>query len=365
MSFQDFVKSTLEYMFKYNLLWKDELNNLQNKEYCKRTFHIDYPLLEPDEQKIRDKSNNCRYWTRHKFNNEFYACSQWWRQNFHIYEPLFEEWIKKILRHNLAGKGSKDVTIKYLDGMFWSERPDFAIPDMRTRKNAVFAFRKNIASITWNCLSSFEHNPATLPQTETILKGQSVGGISIDQLMQVKNYGDGCKKLADLILNEKFSLNKETACLLHSYAGKEEALEWGVFRRSEVAIGGTSYSPPHFSKLSSLTEQGFSFIIENYAPAEAAIAVFLFMARSQLFYDANKRAASLMMNGILMSNGLHPITVLNRDSEDFHHRLSLFYKTGDATDMMRFFAKTVETLFPNPQDFEPADPAHSPGRCHL
>lgn len=252
---------------------------------------------------------------------------------------------------------------EHLDGMFWSERPEFRIPDMKTRENAVFVFRKNMASITWNCMSSLEHNPATLPQTETILKGQSVGGISIDQLLQVKNYGDGAKKLAKLILNGSFFPDRKTACTLHGCVGKEEALEWGVFRRSEVAIGGVSHTPPHFSRLSSLAEQGFSFIAENFAPAEAAAAVFLFMARSQFFYDANKRTASLMMNGVLMLHGFHPITVLNRDSEEFHQRLSLFYETGNATGMMRFFMKTVETLFPNPHDFEPAEPDDDSPDC--
>lgn len=352
MSFQDFVKSTLDYMFKHNLLCKDELNNLQNREYCRRTFYLDFPLLESNERKIRDRSNICRYWARHKFNNEFYGCSQWWRQNFHIYEPLFEEWIKKVLNHNHVNKNFQELTRTYLDGIFWSERPDFFIPNMETKENAVFAFKKNIASITWNYMSSLEHNPTTLPQTETILKGQSVGGISIDQLMQVKNYGDGSKKLAELILQGQFSLTKEVACLLHSYVGKEEALEWGVFRHSEVSIGGVSYSPPHFSKLFNLANQGFSFISKNCAPAEAALAAFLFMARSQFFYDANKRTASLMMNGILMNNGLHPITLLNKDSEYFHCCLSTFYETGDATNLMSLFAKNVKTLFPNPHDFE-------------
>ena len=130
MSFQDFVKSTLDYMFRYKLLCKEELDNLQNKEYCKKTFYLDFPLLESNERKIRDKSNVCRYWAKHKFNNEFYGCSQWWRQNFDIYEPLFEKWIKKILSQNDNNKDFKELTINHLDGMFWSKRLDFLIPDM-------------------------------------------------------------------------------------------------------------------------------------------------------------------------------------------------------------------------------------------
>lgn len=48
-------------------------------------------------------------------------------------------------------------------------------------------------------MRSLENNPTTLPQTATILSGQSVGGISIFDLMQVKNYADGAKLLLALL----------------------------------------------------------------------------------------------------------------------------------------------------------------------
>lgn len=49
-----------------------------------------------------------------------------------------------------------------------------------------------------------------------------------------------------------------------------------------------------------------------------------------------------MMNGLLIKHGYYPITVMNRDSEEFHTKLSSFYNSGDATDMMKFFERTVE-----------------------
>lgn len=38
ISFQTFVKNTLDYMFDHNLLSDNELINLQYKEYCKKHF---------------------------------------------------------------------------------------------------------------------------------------------------------------------------------------------------------------------------------------------------------------------------------------------------------------------------------------
>ena len=73
------------------------------------------------------------------------------------------------------------------------------------------------------------------------------------------------------------------------------------------------------------------------------------MARNQPFYDANERTASLMMNGSLMVNGYFPITVLNQNSEEFHRELGLFYESGNANDMFRFFQKTIQELYSKEQ----------------
>lgn len=96
-SFQDFVKETLANMFEKNMLDDDEIARLQDKDYCKATFGIEYPLLIIDEEKIRDKKGHLRYWKGVKFNNgRFYACKEWWQDKFEEYEKRMAEWIRKI-----------------------------------------------------------------------------------------------------------------------------------------------------------------------------------------------------------------------------------------------------------------------------
>ncbi|WP_293705066.1 Fic family protein [uncultured Parasutterella sp.] len=169
---------------------------------------------------------------------------------------------------------------------------DFLISAMQKKSCAVF--RKNIVEITWNSMRSLENNPTTLPQTATILAGHSVGGISIFDLMQVKNYGDGAKALATTILNDKFTLSIQTACLLHNYVGKEDALEWGVIRSKDVSLHNISFVPPT-QNLETIIQNGFDFLQNEVTnPVERSIGVFLFMGRNQPFYDATKRTASLM-----------------------------------------------------------------------
>jgi Fic family protein len=232
-------------------------------------------------------------------------------------------------------------------GFFW-EPTDVPLPHENRPDPALFMFKKNMAGIVWNSLGVFENNPATLPQTETILQGQAVGGISIDQLSQVKRFGDAAAQLIDSVKNATFRLDLDFAKQLHAVVGKEEALEWGVLRSREVHIHGVSHVPPTVDELPSLAEKGFSFLREQMeSPIERATAAFLFMSRTQFFFDCNKRTASLMMNGVLLTAGYYPIIALRETTEEFNEKLREFYDSGDATEMFRYFSGVCTKLYPS------------------
>lgn len=234
-----------------------------------------------------------------------------------------------------------------LNGMHWSIGAfDFDIPFIGDTEKATYIFNQNLVDITWNCMRTLEQNPSTLPQTRTILNGKSVEGLDLNDLLQVKNYGDGARELVRLLRAGEFGVNIGTACALHRFVGFKDALEWGTLRNLNTGIHDVEYVPPSFEKLPSLAEKGFEFLTSEVKdPKEQAIAVFLFMARTQFFFDANKRTASLMMNGCLMLNGYWPITVLNQESVEFHQKLGQFYESGNADEMMTFFEKTVKKLY--------------------
>ncbi|WP_304643226.1 Fic family protein [uncultured Parasutterella sp.] len=248
---------------------------------------------------------------------------------------------------------------QHLNGIYWKSNSfKFELPYIGDTLKSCCIFRKNIVEITWNSMRSLENNPTTLPQTATILSGQSVGGISIFDLMQVKNYADGAKLLLALLQQKKFDLSTSTACAIHKFVGKEDALEWGVIRNKDVSLHNISFVPPT-QNLSRIIEDGLKYLkTEIHNPVERAIGVFLFLARNQPFYDANKRTASLMMNGSLMNDGYFPITVLNKNSEQFHEKLGQFYESGNANSMFEFFSMTINELYTKKQrtDFQKRDP---------
>lgn len=213
---------------------------------------------------------------------------------------------------------------KELDGVIWDlNELSFETPFPSDRGKSCSFFLQSLATFTWNTLRSFEDNPATLTQTTSILAG--------------------------LIQEDKFELSTSTACHLHNYVGKEDALEWGIIRSRVVSLHNISFVPPT-KDLENIIQNGFHFLQHEVAnPVERAIGVFLFMTRHQPFYDANKRTASLMMNGCLMANGYSPITVLNQNSEEFHRELGSFYESGNANNMFRFFQKTIQELYSKEQ----------------
>ncbi len=119
-------------------------------------------------------------------------------------------------------------------------------------------------------------------------------------------------------------------------------------RNRQVHIHGVSHVPPTADELPSLAEKGFSFLREQREnPIERATATFLFMSRTQFFFDCNKRTASLMMNGVLLSAGYYPVTVLRETTEEFHEKLRAFYGSGDATGMFRYFSGVCSKLYPS------------------
>ncbi len=231
--------------------------------------------------------------------------------------------------------------------MHWNiGRFNFPIPCFEELRRAVFIFKRRLSEITWNSLAVFEESPASLQQTQAVLSGRAVAQLNAHDLRQIKNYGEGAKELVRLLSDDAFDLSEGCACAIHRRVGCGEALQWGVLRDLDLGIHGVDYRPPHHEELGRLAREGFAYLKSEIAdPRERAVALFLFMARSQFFFDANKRTASLMMNGCLMQSGYGPIGVLNRDSEEFHKRLGRFYETGNADPMMEFFETCARQIY--------------------
>lgn len=97
-SVQDFVKQTLKTLFDNNLLSTEEIKRLQEKEYCQRTFGIQFPLLQKEWKNCFDGAGKPRYWgySPSKKIGGFYVCSQWWKHHFSMYDLNIANWLTAL-----------------------------------------------------------------------------------------------------------------------------------------------------------------------------------------------------------------------------------------------------------------------------
>jgi len=202
----------------------------------------------------------------------------------------------------------------------------------------IFQCRRYIAQFVYDT-AALEDSPFTFPEVQTLLDGITVGGHKLSDQKLITNQRDSWDLLFKLLEGEKFELSKEIACRLQGKAVEEEALEWGCFRTGSVRISGTEYRPPKYEDLDSTWSKMIGTISEMEDIPNKAMLLFLEMARSQYFWDGNKRTGRLMMNGALLSNGISPILIPAKEKLEFNSKMIKFYDSGDEKEMMDFLGR--------------------------
>jgi len=218
-----------------------------------------------------------------------------------------------------------------------------------TIERVCFCFHKMLPEYVWDA-GVLEGNPFTFPEVKTLLDGITVGGRKISDQEQILNLAESAKHLLMLVKTKQFSLSKPVFSEFNSIVVRNESLEWGVFRGEgqeqrytpNVSLGEYGhYTPlptlPDAHELNKVFHNGVA-ALEKCAAFEQATAFFLFGALQQFFFDGNKRTSRLMMNGILMSHGIDAISIPAAKKQEFNENMVQFYRTKDASEMMRFLA---------------------------
>lgn len=182
----------------------------------------------------------------------------------------------------------------------------------------------------------------TLPEISTLLEGVTVGGHKLSDQQIALNQGLAWRYLFKSIEDGFFALDMAFVCQLHALVAKEEALEWGRFRSGMVTIAGSAYMPPVVKAL----PDTFCALVKSAEQISAvydrAIHVFLVMARSQFFYDGNKRTGRLMMNGILLNAGYPVLNLPAKHQLEFNELMMGFYDSGNESAMNAFMRRCID-----------------------
>lgn len=208
---------------------------------------------------------------------------------------------------------------------------------------------RHVTEYVWDA-GVLEGNPYTFVQVQTLLDGVTVGGHKLSDQEQILNLAESFKRLIKMVQDNQFAINLSVFCQLHAVVARNEALEWGHFRGQgqethytpKVALGELGhYTPaptqPGGKNLLHIFNAGINAIENHIAlPLEKALAFFLFGALQQFFFDGNKRTSRLMMNGILITNGINAISIPAAKAELFNEKMVRFYASKEATEMMTF-----------------------------
>jgi Fic family protein len=220
------------------------------------------------------------------------------------------------------------------------------------QNKALFAAKKIIAQIITDVVNLEDIN-YTVPEVQTLLDGITVGGHKIQDELITLNQIKAWHFLFNSIENNSFVLNKEYLLKLHALIANQEALSWGEFRSGQVTIAGTEYLPPKHDKLELLWQQlaeETNLQLEKNLPFKdcaldsakvvniytTAIHLFGQMARTQFFFDGNKRTGRMMMTGVLLSHGLPMINVAAKRKLEFNQVMINYYDNTKFEPLFKF-----------------------------
>ncbi len=203
------------------------------------------------------------------------------------------------------------------------------------QKKAMMVAKKQLAELVYDAVN-LEGIPFTLPEIQTLLDGITVGGHKLSDQQIALNQKNAWLEIFQSVIDKRFELSIGYVCKLHSIAGKEEALEWGVFRKGNVYISGTDYEPPNHTQLESIFQTMISESEKYEDIYDWAIHIFLHMSKTQFFYDVNKRMGRFLMNGILLESGYPIINLPAKRQLEFNTKMIRFYDTGEEGEMNAF-----------------------------
>lgn len=197
--------------------------------------------------------------------------------------------------------------------------------NLTQEQNRRFA-KKNLVRLVFTT-SRFEGLNTTLPQTQTIIDGMSAAGVSIDDTNVIVQLKRGWQYV--IRENKPLSLNIEQN--INLLVARYDSLDPGSFRTGNVTVelgnSNGEWQPPEIN-----LDQERKFFDElmqkDTSITDKAMTLMYHNMINQLFWDGNKRTATLAANKLMIDNGAGLINVPLNKWDKWNELISEFYLTG-------------------------------------
>lgn len=178
--------------------------------------------------------------------------------------------------------------------------------------------------------SRFEGVNTTLPQTQTIMDGLGVDGVSIDDINVIVQL----KKGWQLITEDDASLTLAFEKKINAIVALHDSLAPGELRTGQggVDVGTADYfTPPVVDP-----NQESRFLTDlmqddQRSTTDKALTLLYHNMRQQLFWDGNKRTATLAANKLMIDHGAGLINVPLNLWPRWNELISAYYQSADMT----------------------------------
>ena len=192
-----------------------------------------------------------------------------------------------------------------------------------TLEENIFVAKRNIVDSIWKS-ANLEGIAVTYPQTETIFQGLGIQNMKVKDINAIVNLKHSWEFILE---NIKYPIDLNYICKINQLIG-----EVNVNPFPGLSMGGTDWKPeiPDKEKVN----DSLNKILESENSAtEKAINLMLYLMRSQLFYDGNKRTSMMAANQVMIQNGAGIISVPIKYQEKFLELLVKFYETNNMDEI--------------------------------
>ena len=201
---------------------------------------------------------------------------------------------------------------------------------MTKEDNIFFAKRKLIDNLYKS--ANLEGIAVTFADTVAFVNNVNTGKISVDDMLKLKGLKDAWEYVLNTIDEE---LTIDYIKKIHFEVCTGQNIEpLGNFRDRGVGITGTSYRPKLPSECNYDKELNDIMKVED--SLDKSITLFLWIQRSQMFLDGNKRVANLVANKEMIKNGLGILAVPVEKIGEYFTILIEFYETNDYTNIKKW-----------------------------
>lgn len=180
--------------------------------------------------------------------------------------------------------------------------------------------------------SRFEGINTTLPQTQAIMRGLGVNGVSLDDSNTIVQIKRGW----DYITQEDAPISLQIEQNINLIVAKYDALIPGELRSGQGAVDigdENDWVPPMID--AQVEEKWLTDLMAaDKSTTEKAMRLMYHDMRQQIFWDGNKRSATLAANKVMIDGGAGLINVPLTIWGEWNELIAVYYKNGEVRPLL-------------------------------